>query len=108
MIDPPFPEYYESATVRLKWHSPETLSVSNLYSIHRREGHAKELMRRVCEYADIHAVRTILLAKVYGTKRGLDAHGLVRFYESFGFVRVTTTDPNVVFMMRLSQDLHTL
>lgn len=100
------PRAYESATVKLIWLNSEVLTLSNLYSIKQRQGHATGLMRLACEYADKYAERIVLFVGQYGNTTGLDNAGLIRFYEGFGFKIVPKKKPDYIFMERVSQNLH--
>lgn len=68
--------------------------VHRVYSQVRSRGHAKGLLRRVTEWADENDLELFLRAQGYGgpTQTMLDANQLIKFYESFGFVREDPSD----------------
>lgn len=82
-------------------------TVSNLYSIHRRQGHATELMAEACRYADRNGLDLYLTANRYGRPIGPDNLVLIKFYEKFGF-SIENRERSGAFMKRPSQFLHGL
>jgi len=100
------PMYYKSASVVLRMRSDGVLTLKSLYSVKQRQGHAAELLRLICEYADEHRLDIELEAKQYGHTRGLDNQGLVIFYGKYGFVLNGGSTPDHLLMLRRSQDLH--
>ena len=102
------PLYYKSASVALKVLPNKVLSLKSLYSVKQRQGHAGELLRLICEYADKHGFSIELEAKQFGHTRGLDNEGLVKFYAKYGFVLSSSKEIDKLFMTRPSQYLHGL
>lgn len=89
---------HASASLRLKGDS-QSMYLIGLYSQKPGYGHATELMRIVCRYADEQNTEIRLTAKQFGNPRGLTNEQLSRFYERFGFIQ------NGSGMIRKPQDL---
>lgn len=96
------PAKYESASVILRWRPKRILALSNLFSIQERKGHATELMKLVCAYADKYANVTILRVNQYGKTTGMNNKQLISFYESFGFKLIRGATPENLIMRRNS------
>lgn len=99
---------YESCSVRLSALPNGSLLVGGLYSGKQRQGHARELMRRVCEYADEYEHELLLYVGQFGVTTGMDNRQLADFYSSFGFVRTKEQPTEKMRMMRPAHNRHTL
>jgi hypothetical protein len=100
---PDGPTKYESASVALTWRPGRILALSNLYSIQERKGHATELMRLVCEYADKHAKVVILRVNQYGKTTGMNNSQLIQFYQKFGFRLIRGATAENLIMRRTTK-----
>ena len=83
-----------------------TYSLVNLHSRDRGRGHAKALLRKVCDYADENDITMRLTVQAYSPPdRGLTNAQLEVLYSRYGFVRVSKLNGRVQ-MVRYSQKLH--
>lgn len=77
---------YKSAGVTLVvWEDENTISVSSLYTEHRKRGHATGVMARVCTIADSLGSNLVLRVAPYSDHPRLDQRQLKEFYKKFGF-----------------------
>lgn len=76
---------HESSTAKLTVWDEERATVSNVFSVKPRRGHASGLMQEIVSYADISGLTLLLEVQQYGNARGLSNAGLKRFYGKFGF-----------------------
>ena len=94
---------FESASCILRKEETHRYSLTNLYSVEVRKGHATGLMQKVIALADEHDFRIWLTARQYGNPHGMPTELLIPFYKRFGFKLL----PQGV-MVRDSQKLHSL
>jgi len=80
---------YETTSIEIFMDSKDRSGrLSNLFSVTRNQGYASALMRLICDWADENDVYLWLVAKPYGTPRGiLSQEQLIRFYGRFGFAQ---------------------
>jgi len=90
---------YESASLTLTVWDGTRASLSDVYTVDRRKGHATELLGIVTRYADEHGLNIFTAAEAFG-ENGLTNTQLQAFYEKFGFV-VQNNDPDWIEMERL-------
>lgn len=80
--------YHETSSCKLLVWDKDKATLSNLFSRKRGQGHAKEVMRQACRYADKQQLTVILEVQQYqyADSKAMDNAALRRFYERFGFV----------------------
>ncbi|QAY17070.1 acetyltransferase [Streptomyces phage FrodoSwaggins] len=89
----------DSASLTLTLWGDGSASISDVYSVERRQGHASKLLDQVTWFADRHGMTLKTAAEAYGTGPRMTTSQLVKFYEKFGFV-VLGDDPDYVYMER--------
>lgn len=97
--------YHKSSSAVLVREFDDHATLSNLYSEDRGHGHARQLMGRICRYADDKELTIHLTAKRYGysDNQSPDNKALEQFYMEFGFSK----EPDGS-MVRYSRQKHTL
>ena len=77
---------YKSANVTMVvWEDENTISVSSLYTEHRKRGHGTGVMARVCSIADALGQNLVLRVAPYSDHPRMDQRQLKEFYKKFGF-----------------------
>lgn len=76
---------HETASARLTLWDDRTASVSGVHSRVRGQGHAKEVLRELCEFADDQELDLDLHVSAYGLDGGLTNAQLIEFYKKFHF-----------------------
>ena len=88
---------HKSATVNIVLWEGKHATVSSLYSKERGQGHASYLMGMICRFADEQGMKLIIEIGSYGDDPGgMDNIQLEKFYEKYGFVRISKTKPVVM------------
>ncbi len=79
---------YMSANAKLTIWDDKNGTVSNVISNRRGRGHATQVMRHICQYADEHQMSLLLEVQqyAYADSDSPDNAGLTRWYRKFGFV----------------------
>lgn len=99
---------HESASAELKYFYDGVgyFRLVNLYSEKTGQGHATELMKKICSYADERGIDILLRANPFGHTEGmLEKDRLIEFYKKFGF---EVGDVRKDIMYRKSQTLQPL
>ena len=90
---------HETATLNLTNWEDGTASVSDVYTVERRKGHATKLLTKVVEFADRRGLILKTAAEAYGVEPRMTTDQLVSFYSKFGFV-LLSDDPDYRYMER--------
>lgn len=90
---------HESATCQIVEWDDGTLSLSNVYSTVRRQGHATKLLTKVMLWVDEQGKLLKTAAEAHGPGDKMTTAQLVEYYKKFGFESLTNAT-NYVYMER--------
>lgn len=91
---------YQTASVRLIIWGNGSATVQSLYAVKRRDGQGRKVMEMLIDFADENGLSLILSVGQFGTpEQALDNEGLIKFYESLGFVKWDRANPKFPTIM---------
>lgn len=91
---------YEQASAKLESLTADLYLIRNLWSKTRRRGHAREVMKKIVDYADGHDITLRIVAQPYGKGDILNSADLENFYKTFGFQRESDSPHHPAWMIR--------
>lgn len=91
---------HKSATCMIIDWLDGTATLSDVYAVDRRKGHATELLNTVMRWADERGLVLKTAAAAHGEGDRMSTLQLVEFYSKFGFARTENIEDDYIYMER--------